>query len=168
MKKIGIFILLLSFVSGNDMIYGQEKKTKKQRQEEQAEKVRKMVEDRDYKFSAQTALPMSGSTLNLTGGYDLSVSKDTIVAYLPYFGRAYVAPMDNTQTGIQFESTKFEYEREDAKKDGWNIYITPIDGQKRYELTLRVSSSGSATLMVNDDTRQSITFYGYIGERKKK
>ncbi len=166
MKKFCVIILLLSFVAGNGAMFGQEKKSKKERQQEQAEKIQKMVEARDYKFEAQSALPMSGRTVNLTAGYDLSVCKDTVTAYLPYFGRAYVAPMDNTQGGIRFESTSFEYEVENAKKGGWTIFITPTDGQKRYELILRITTSGSASLAVNDDTRQTISFNGNIRERK--
>ncbi len=168
MKKVSIFIMLLSFVIGNNMALGQEKKSKQQRQQEQAAKIQKLIESHDYAFIAQKALPMSGRSLDLSTGYELRVSKDTITAYLPYFGRAYVAPMDNTQIGIQFESKEFEYNLEKAKKDGWNVYITPRDGQKRYELILRVSSSGSASLAVNDDTRQSITFNGYIDKRKSE
>ena len=168
MKKISAFILLLAFVSATGMVCGQEKKSKKQRQQEHAEQVQKMIESQDYKFIAQRALPMSGRSVNLTFGYDVNISKDTISSHLPYFGRAYVAPMNNTQAGIRFVSTDFEYQLENAKKDGWNVNITPKDGQRRCRFTLRVFSNGSASLTVNDDTRQSISFNGYITERQKK
>ena len=168
MKKIFVFILALTFVAGNNPTYGQEKKTKAQLRLDREEKILKMVDARDYIFEAKTAMPMSGRSISLTSGYDLSVSKDTVNAYLPYYGRAYTAPMDNTQGGIQFKSTDFEYREETGKKGERTIFITPKNAQKRYELILRISTSGSATLSVNDDTRQTISFSGNIMERNKK
>ena len=167
MKKI-CFLIVFSLVMFEAIPQDQDKKTRKERQQEHAEKVKQWIDAQDYKFIAQKAIPMTGRTMDLTYGYDLQVSKDTITAYLPYFGRAYIAPIDNTEGGIKFESKEFSYKKETAKKDGWNIYIIQEDGQRRYELILRVSSNGSASLSVNDDARQSISFNGYIDDRKKK
>ena len=166
MKKFGIIaILMLVAVSA---VYAQEKKSKKERRQEQAEKVQRCVETQDYKFVAQHALPMSGRSVNLTSTYDLSVGKDTISAYLPYFGRAYVAPMNPSEGGIKFESTDFDYRIEKGKKGNWTAYITVREASKRFEMILNITSSGSANLSVNDYMRQNISFNGYVAERKKK
>ncbi len=167
MKKLGILVLLM-LVTVSSATYAQEKKSKKERQQEQAEKVQKIVEAQNYKFVAQRALPMSGRSVNLTSEYDLTVGKDTISAYLPYFGRAYVAPMDPTEGGIKFESKDFDYKLENAKKGGWNVYITIKDAKRRIEMILNISTNGTANLSVNDDTRQTISFNGYVDERSKR
>ena len=167
MKKLGILILLM-LVTASSAMYAQEKKPKKERRQEQAEKVQKMVEAQDYMFVAQHALPMSMRSISLTSEYDLRVSNDTITAYLPYFGRAYTAPSDPTEGGIKFESKDFSYSLENAKKGGWMAHIVIKDAKRRINMVLSISTSGSASLSVNDDTRQTITFNGYIGERKKK
>ena len=164
MKKLALLILLI-FVAGS--LYAQEKKSKKERRIEQAEKVQKMVELQDYKFGAQRAIPMSGRTVHLTSEYDVRVSNDTIMAYLPYFGRAYVAPMDPSEGGIKFESRDFDYRIENAKKGGWVAYMTIKDARRRIDMILKISTNGSAVLSVNDDTRQTISFDGYVEERKK-
>ena len=164
MKRL-VFIVLLMFVAVSGALYAQEKKSKKERQQEQAEMVQKMVEAQDYKFVAQRALPMSGRAIHLTSEYDLRVSKDTISAYLPYFGRAYVAPMNPAEGGIKFESTDFNYRLENAKKGGWNAFITIKDAGRRIEMVLNITASGSANLSVNDDTRQTISFNGEIRKR---
>ncbi|MDR1172236.1 MAG: DUF4251 domain-containing protein [Bacteroidales bacterium] len=166
MKKLGILVLLLVAVNG--AMYAQEKKSKKERRQEQAEKVQEMVKAQDYRFVAQRALPMSGRSVNLTSEYDVTVGKDTVNAYLPYFGRAYVAPMYPSEGGIKFESKDFDYKLENAKKGGWNVYITIKDTNRRIGMILNISTSGSANLSVNDDSRQSISFNGYVDERKKK
>jgi len=165
MKKLAILILVM-IVAGS--LFAQEKKSKKEQRREQAEKVQKMVESQDYKFVAQRALPMSVRSVHLTSPYDMSVSNDTISAHLPYFGRAYVAPMDPSEGGIRFESKDFNYRIENAKKGGWIVHIGIRDARRRIEMVLNVTTSGSASLTVNDDTRQTITFDGFIEERKKK
>ena len=165
MKRVSILTLLMLLIVSSS-VYAQEKKSKKERRQEQAEKVQKMVETQDYKFVAQRALPMSGQSVNLTSTYNLYVSNDTISAYLPYFGRAYVAPMNPSEGGIKFESKDFDYRIENAKKDGWNVFISIKDAQRRIDMILNVSSSGSANLLVNDDTRQTISFNGNIEKRR--
>jgi hypothetical protein len=158
-------MVLLILVAGGSALYAQEKKSKKERLQEQTEKVQKMVEAQDYKFVAQRALPMSGRSVHLTSAYDLCIGKDTISAYLPYFGRAYTAPMNPSEGGIKFESKDFDYRLENAKKGGWNVFITIKDASRRIGMVLNITASGSANLSVNDDTRQTISFYGMIEKR---
>ena len=165
MKKL-VLLILVMIAAGT--LFAQEKTSKKERRLEQAEKVQKLVELQDYKFVAQRALPMSGRTVHLTPEYDVRVSNDTISAYLPYYGRAYVAPMDPSEGGIKFVSKDFDYRIENAKKGGWVAYMTIKDARRRIEMVLKITTSGSAALSVHDDTRQMITFDGYIEEMKRK
>ena len=167
MKTISIIIMFLSLVTGNSFAGEQNKVTKRQRQQEQSEKIQRLVEANDYTFVAQRAVPMGGNSIHLSSNYDLKVGNDAIAAYLPFYGRAYSAPMNNTEGGIRFESMDFDYKIEPAKKDGWDAHITARDGIKRYDMILRITSSGSAFLTVIENTRQNITFNGYIEERKK-
>jgi len=144
-----------------------QKPSKKERRLEQAAEVQKMIEAQDYKFVAQRAMPMSGRSISLTPDFNLRVSSDTISAYLPYFGRTYVAPINPSDGGITFESTDFNYRIEPAKKGGWTAFITINDVKHRTEATLHITTSGSTILSVNDNTRQSISFGGYIEKRKR-
>lgn len=120
------------------------------------------IESQNYTFTPRTAIPMGGKSINLNYSYSLKVSKDTINSYLPYFGRAYVAPSPTDEGGIKFISTDFIYTTSDKKKGVWNIYIEPKDGQKKYKLRLDIGDSGYGTLSVQDNNRQSISFYGTI------
>jgi uncharacterized protein DUF4251 len=126
--------------------------------------VKNMVESQNFVFKAQTANPMSGRTRQLTSEYDLKVLKDSIIAYLPYFGRAYSPPVNPSEGGIQFTSTQFEYKKTNRKKGGWDIQIIPKDGKDVRQLDLRISENGSASLVVSSNNRQSISFNGYIEE----
>lgn len=131
--------------------------------------VEKMITARNYVFKAQTVMPASPTAnRQLTSDYDVRISPDTIVSFLPYFGRAFNAPMDPTKGGIQFTSTKFEYQQTARKKGGWDIVIKPQDTQDARLMSLSVSENGFASLQVISNNRQPITFSGYITERKTK
>ncbi|SFD90551.1 protein of unknown function [Chitinophaga sp. CF118] len=133
------------------------------------EAIEQMVTSHNYVFKAQTVLP-TGAVPNrqLTAEYDLQVSPDTIICYLPYFGRAYTAPMDPTKGGIKFTSTKFDYKETQRKKGGWDILIKPHDTQDASQLSLSISSTGYASLQVISNNRQPISFSGYIDKKKIK
>ncbi|QHS58633.1 DUF4251 domain-containing protein [Chitinophaga agri] len=131
--------------------------------------VEKMVTARNFVFKVQTVQPTNPSPNRLlTSDYDLRIAPDSIVSFLPYFGRAYTAPMDPTKGGIQFTSTKFEYKQEVRKKGGWDITIKPQDAQDTRLMTLTISDNGYASLQVISNNRQPISFTGYISERKSK
>jgi hypothetical protein len=160
-KGIAAVMLLMALFSG--ALYAQDKgKTKEMA-------IEKLITARNYVFKAQTVQPASPTaSRQLTTDYDLKVSPDTVVSFLPYFGRAFTAPMDPTKGGIQFTSTKFEYAQTQRKKGGWDITIKPQDTQDARLITLHVSESGFASLQVISNNRQPISFSGYITEKKTK
>ena len=119
------------------------------------------IEEDRYIFSAQSATPMSYKLINLSYGYYLKVSKDTIKAYLPYYGRSHSAPIDPNNIGITFTSTDFEYQKE-TLRDSWKVNIKIKDNPERSQLYLSISNSGYADLQVSETTRQSISYRGTI------
>jgi len=134
----------------------------------QSKSVKGLVESKTYVFKAQTALPMSGPTRTLTSDYDLRISPASIVSYLPYFGRAYVAPTDPSKSALEFTSKDFDYTSTPGKKDGWTITIKPKDYKEVRQMTLSISSEGYATLQVTSTNRQAISFNGYIVGKSQK
>lgn len=128
-----------------------------------------LINDQVYVFTAQSSIPAGPSPdRQLNGNYDLTVTKDSIISYLPYFGRAYTAPMDPTKGGIQFTSTKFDYKVTEKKKGGWTIVIKPKDTDQASQLILNVSTGGYSSLQVIGNNRQPITFNGVVDARKLK
>ena len=104
---------------------------------------RSIVESGQFVFHAQTALPMSGSSRQLTSEYDVKVSKDAVVSYLPFFGRAYSLPYGSSEGGFNFTSRKFDYSISDRKKGGWQINIRPRDvADFRHSRNLQRSCDG--------------------------
>ena len=124
--------------------------------------VKNLIETQQYAFRAQTVLPSGGPSRQLTSDYDMRISKNSVVTYLPYFGRAYAAPIDPSKGGIDFTSTDFQYKKTDRKKGGWNIQIIPKDAGDVRELILQVFDNGTANLRVISNNRQSISYQGFI------
>lgn len=144
----------------------------------------KIINEKNYVFVATTAIPMNssdisnvlskmngnaaGGIINLTGSnYDLKIMPDSIIAFLPYYGRSFTAPMNNDENGIKFTSTKFTYNTTKAKK-GWRVTIAIKDTKDSQRFDLNIGENGYASLNVIGNTKQSITFNGYIAELKEK
>ena len=127
--------------------------------------LRQMIDSSNFIFKATSAKPQSSpSKVLTTGEYDLAVSKNKIVSFLPYFGRAYTAP-PGEDGGIKFTSVDFKYTAEKSK-NGWRITIIPKDVTSISKLYLDVSTGGYATLQVTSNNRQSISYYGVMEKTK--
>ena len=124
-----------------------------------------LVKSGSFVFKAQTAMPNGGRLINLTEGYDLRVSKDTINAYLPFYGKAYSIPYGSNEGGIKFTSTDFNYTLTPKKKGSWDITIIPKDYRDVQQIYLNISSSGYANLQVVSLNRDQISFHGYIQKK---
>lgn len=157
----GLQNIILAMLLSTNVLYAQKKNDLKK------EAIEKMIANHSYVFKAQTVLP-TGAVPNrqLNSDYDLRVSPDTVISYLPYFGRAYTAPIDPTKGGIQFTSVKFDYKETQRKKGGWDIVIKPQDTQDASQLILNISEAGYASLQVIGNNRQPISFSGIIVEKK--
>lgn len=143
----------------------------------------RIVEAKNFTFVASSAIPLngmeinnilsrmpggSGGNINLTGSnYDVRISPDSVMAYLPYYGRAFSAPINHDDNGYKFTSTKFSYKNSTRKKGGWEITINPQDTKDNVRMNLTVTVNGYATLTVSSNNKQSITYNGYLVEPKK-
>lgn len=144
----------------------------------------RIVTDQNFVFNASSAMPMSNyevnrvlssmpgggsGTIQLSGSqYDLAVTKDSVVAYLPYYGRAFTATMNPDDAGIKFKSKDFTYKMNKKKKGSWVITMNFKDAKDTQTMTLNVSENGYASLNVNSNNRQPISFNGYLSEPKEK
>ncbi|HHT35183.1 MAG TPA: DUF4251 domain-containing protein [Bacteroidales bacterium] len=131
--------------------------------------VREAVEQPSFRFNATYAYPTGYQPVYLSPYYDVEVTSDTVKAYLPYYGRAYRAPVDPREGGFQFTSTDFTYRYRPGKSDGnWIAHITILDMDRPVTFRFDIWENGSSRLMVNDFNRQPISFQGDVGSREEK
>lgn len=145
--------------------------TKAERNAAEKVKVEKLLQSKRYVFEVTSVQPTAMISRQLAPGYSLTVDKDSLSSYLPYFGVAYSAPMNTSKSPLEFSSSDFTYASKVDKKGRTNISINPKDLTDPRSLNLSISGSGYATLYVISNNRQQISFYGTITpitERKPK
>ena len=136
-------------------------------QNDKPDPVKESIESKQYVFKARSVMPASGATRQISSEYDFTVNKDSIIAYLPYFGRAYVATVGKTTDGINFTSIDFSYKVTEGKKGGWLIEIRTKDADDVQQINLNISKKGYGTLHINNQNRQSISYSGKVEPLKK-
>jgi Domain of unknown function (DUF4251) len=166
-KPASIFLFAVSLTAAvHTHATAQDTKAEKTLKKDSA--IKKAVETRHFTFTAESATPMGGSMRQLYTSYDLTIKGDTVKAYLPYFGRAYTAPYDPSEGGIQFTEVNPAYLITNRKNGGWDISIKTKSTQGVTQLALTAFENGSASLMVTNTNRQPISFEGHIAPVKTK
>jgi hypothetical protein len=135
-------------------------------QDQDASGIQQAIETKNFIFKASSATPQRGRMRQLTSEYELVVRPDTIISFLPYFGRAFTAPINPSEGGIKFTSTDFTYNAGEKKKRRWDIQINPKDVSDVTTLYLTIFDNGSASLRVNSINRTAISFNGFVKEGK--
>lgn len=126
------------------------------------EEISNMINTHRFTFVAERVNPLRGSSRPLTSNYDAEVRGDTLICYLPYFGRAYQAPIHPEKGGLDFTSHSFSYNVTLKNKDEWQVYIEPKDNRDVQQLYFQIFGNGTASLNVVNNNRDPISFYGHV------
>jgi hypothetical protein len=161
-----IFVLFISL----QMVEPATAQTKKQaRDAAKTAALKKQIDTKNFTFQARYMYPMGGGQRYLNTDYDVRVTKDSVIAFLPYFGVAYAGAgyNSNEDNGIKFTSTRFDYQSEQKKNGSWYIVIKPQDNRTTNQLIFNISPNGSTDLSVISTNRQRIRFDGYLKDNPK-
>jgi hypothetical protein len=153
-----IFNMSILFIALNTVAQAQE--------DEKAAIVQQAVETKNFVFKAETVTPQRGRMRQLTSEYDLTMRPDTIIAFLPYFGRTFTAPIGVSDGGIKFTSTSFDYSTGKKKKSRWEIVVAPNDVSDVRKLYLTIFDNGRAILRIISNNRDGVSYNGYIMANK--
>lgn len=141
------------------------------------EAVAELINSGSFTFVAERATPTdldavrimnnsfpggSNRIMNLDSGYNLIVTKEKIVAHLPYFGRSFVASYDTSKVGYNFTSEKFTVTKTAGKKNSSLFSFNIGDQQYLKKMFLQVYPNGKAYLSIDSSDRQPISYDGYI------
>lgn len=139
------------------------------RQEKKAaefEKIATLLESGHFQFTLRSATPTGGKTIQMTSEYTLEAIEGIYQAYLPYFGRAYSASYGGNG-GIEFKGTPENLTlTRNQKKNIVAVSFEMKTDDDQYKINLEIGSSGYGTLVVASQKRQSISYYGQVGELK--
>jgi len=159
---INMLILLLIVSTG---LSAGAQTTRKEKKAAKITAIKNNIDNKKYTFIANNAIPLGGGTRQLTSEYDLRITPDSVISFLPYFGVAHFdVPYGSTDMGIKFTSTKFDYKATAKKNGGWEITIKPKDVKNLQSMTLYISSEGYGSLGVTSVNRDYISFDGFLKE----
>lgn len=129
------------------------------RMAEQKKKVVTALTERNYKISVDRMYPMKGSSRNVSYGYSVEVRNDSLISYLPYFGRAYSVPYGGGK-GLNFSERIGSY-KEFKEKDGRrNIEIGLKNEEDTYLYRIEVFDNGKSSIDVQSRQRDRISYSG--------
>jgi hypothetical protein len=121
-----------------------------------------LLSSRNFVFHATRALPSHGNSIDLTTNVSyVKFSPDFIDSYMPFFGRAYSGVGYGNDQGLHFKGQPEEF-KIDRKKNKYQITAMVRDGNENYRLYLTVTPSGSASLSISSNNRESMSYQGEI------
>lgn len=120
------------------------------------------VKDKTFSITVQSMSPRRGGFRNLTTLYTFKVSPDTVMADLPYAGRAYRAPIGSTDGGISIMSREFEYEAKPRKKAAWEITLKLKDQSNYPVINITLQANGGASIRISPVDREFISYSGAV------
>jgi len=159
MKKLRLFLLIgMVLFSGGQFLFAQSKQEKREQKEKE---VKELIDKSRFTIDVDRALPMGGKSLNLTSPYSLELRGDSVISYLPYFGRAYSVPYGGGE-GLRFTETVSDYSLSYDKKGTAKIQFRARTDEDNYTFNVEVFKNGSSVIRVAPVNRQSITYYGEL------
>lgn len=126
-----------------------------------AQPVEKALTERQYKVEIHMMYPRRGKAVNVTPDYSLQVKGDTLVSYLPYFGRAYNVPYGGGK-GLNFTAPIKEYQAVKGGKGNTKILIRVDSEEDIVTYTLDVFPNGNTSIDVSARERESISYSGEL------
>ena len=119
------------------------------------------LNNRDYKIAIDRMYPMRGSSRHVSFGYSVEVRNDTLISYLPYFGRAYNVPYGGGK-GLNFTAPIGSYQ-EFMKRNGQrHIEIGVTNEEDTYFYTIEVFDNGNSSVEVRARQRERISYSGNV------
>lgn len=130
-----------------------------EREARTAAQVSEALASRHYTINVLMMYPQRGRAVNLTTNYSVEVKGDSLISYLPYFGRAYNVPYGGGK-GLNFIAPITGYQTETDRKGMTRVVLTTENEEDRYQYVLEISSSGDSYIQVQSRQRDFIRYSG--------
>jgi hypothetical protein len=138
-------------------------KEKTARKTEQADRVESALAERHYKIAVNMMIDPSETEEKvnqlLPQPYRLEVRNDSLISYLPYFGRAYDVPYGGGK-GLNFTAPVGSYQESMGKNGMRIIEVGTQNEEDRYLYRIEVFDNGRSTIDVLSQNRETISFSG--------
>jgi len=112
-------------------------------------------------FSADYALPAYGRSRNLTGSNFVKCNKHELTVALPYFGQQTSPSGSYGGNPLDFYSTDFKFSKENMQNRSWSVTIESPNPEVR-SMVFSFYDNGTAQLSVVMTNRSAISFNGKV------
>ena len=126
---------------------------------EQTAKVKAALAERHYKIGVNYMYPNGGRAKSVSFGYGVEVRNDSLISYLPYFGRAYNIPYGGGK-GLNFSERIASYQESQANNGQRLIEIELKNDEDTYLYTIKVFDNGNSSIDVLSRQRERISYSG--------
>ena len=123
--------------------------------------VEKALASRRYVVDVRMMYPRRGRAVNVSSNYSLEVKGDTVVSYLPYFGRAYSIPYGGGKA-FNFSAPISSYESARDEKGRTHVMLVTDNEEDVITFQLEIFDNGQATIDVQAREREPITYSGEL------
>ena len=156
-------LLIIFFVLSFNYSFAQmtKKEVRQQKKEIKAIKINQLINQKQFIFKANSLTSNSGYNKTLSSNYDLILKKDSVMAYLPFWGKAYTS-LFNDEGGIKFNEKMKEFQYDDLEKKGHNINFSVKTKDDTFHFNLNISTQGYANVIVTSNNKSRISYYGQI------
>lgn len=132
---------------------------KAEQQAKMAQAVAQALAERHYKVSVNMMFPRRGKPQNISPDFSLEVKGDTLVSYLPYFGRAYSVPYGGGK-GLNFTVPIAKYQTAKGRKGATLVSIKVKNEEDTYLYHLEIFDNGNTSIDLTAHERESISYSG--------
>ncbi len=157
MKKCFLILAVMACVACSSLTPAE----RAERAARHAALVEKALADRHYTINIQMMYPQRGPARNVTSNYSLEVKGDTLISYLPYFGRAYNVPYGGGK-GLNFTERVSNYYESKNAKGQTKISIELTNEEDTYLYQLSIFDNGNTAIDVRSKEREPISYSGEI------
>ncbi len=115
----------------------------------------------NLKFEARNAYPFAGGIINLSSGYySLEISGDTVNFHLPFYGRAYMADMNDQRYNVEAGLLKDLKVKQNVSKKSTLLSFDVKKENETFSFELEFWEDGSAYLNLNFMHRSNMAYDG--------
>ncbi|MDQ2179430.1 DUF4251 domain-containing protein [Marinifilum sp. D714] len=162
MKNIKLIVVIICLLaSANSFAQLSGKAKRQQKKEFKRQEIEQMISNQKFTFIPRSLTTSSGYTKDLNFSYELELNQDSTKAYLPFWGKAHIAKI-NDEGGILFETTANDLEIKNLNKKGYEIKFKAKGKEDTYQIKLQVSKQGYTNLFITSNNKSHISYYGHI------
>jgi hypothetical protein len=168
MKNIKLIVVMICLLaSANSFAQLSGKAKRQQKKELKMQEIEQLVNNQKFTFIPRSLTTSSGYTKDLNFSYELELNQDSTKAYLPFWGRAYIAKI-NDEGGILFETTADDLEIKTLHEKGFEVRFKAKGKEDTYQIKMEISKQGYTSLFITSNNKSHISYYGQIEAIKKK